>query len=324
MSLDSQRARAIGVMGVMVSIDATDPRRIVLFDIYYQLQKILGKDNHTLAFQCAVDGVVYGVTVTREESGVICKLFAFLDEQEAQIHWPPVNRILQGVYATTNVRDGFDFKAFSTEIETLFGEIIPIRRRRLASMLTPADLAEDDSLEARARDAAELAGAYPDAVEPLEVPLGVSFSQPPVPAVGPPIRQRKSVVVAGLMAPNLQSASATRARLHTVFSGNAKDVNGKKTLILSGRAEKAIAALLGMRKDLEARNPREPLRKAWPQRQEHVLYVRAVAEGLWVYAGPVGMQNHNRIFIPYQLEGSYVKVAPDAPWDLIADMLGVR
>lgn len=328
MRINNRKQRTIQEFAQMVAIDTSHPDRNSLFDIYYQLQKILGTDNHTLAFQCAVDGVVYGVTLIREEGKVTCRLLAFVDNHQSEILWPSVEHILKGIYAISDLRPGFNFKAFSTEIATLFEAPMPVTRRRLASVLGPDD-AEPDDLETRIREAAELAEEFGDigSAELLNVSLGVSFPVPsivPAPVTLPkqqhPGRRRSKIFI-----PSQESlpiaVAAVRARVHSVFLGK-KDV--KKTIMLDECAIRVIEALLREKEEFAKRDARQPFRRAWPQQQEHVLYINRTEQGLWVYAGPAGLQNKNRIFIPFQLDGSYVKIPPNAPWQLIADMMGVR
>ncbi len=325
MGIDKKKARPIREMANMVAINSSHPSRTSLFDIYYQLQKILGNDNHTLAFQCAVDGVVYGVTLIREQGKVTCRLLAFIDNHQSEILWPSVEHILHGIYAISDLRPGFDFKAFSTEIATLFEAPMPITRRRLASVLGP-EAAESEDLETRIREAVELAEEFGNEgqAEPFNVSLGVSFPVPSITPAPTPVSnqslpgRRKSVIFVPEALPT--AVAGVRARVHSVFLGKKE---AKKTIMLDACAIRVTEALLGKREEFTKRDPRQPLRRAWPQQVEHVLYINHTAQGLWVYAGPAGFQHKNRIFIPFQLDGSYVKIPPNAPWQLIADMLGV-
>ncbi len=325
MGIDKRKPRSIRAIANMVAIDTSHPDRTILFDVYYQLQKALGTDNHTLAFQCAIDGVVYGVTLIREQGKVTCRLFAFIDEHQSEILWPSVEHILHGIYAISDLRTGFDFKAFSAEIANSFEEPMPVTRRRLASVLGPED-AEPDDLATRLRQAAELAAEFGDEgpADPRHVSLGVSFPIPSIAPATPPKQQqpgrRKSVIFVPSPESLPTAIAVVRARIHSVFLGNKE---AKKTIMLDECAIRVTEALLSRRDEFAKRDARHPLRRAWPQQQEHVLYIHHTEQGLWVYAGPAGLQNKNRIFIPFQLDGSYVKIPPNAPWQLIADMLGV-
>lgn len=322
------RTRAVGVMDSMISIEPGNALRDILFDINYQLQKILGYDNHTLAFQCAVNGVVYGVTVTREDKRLTCKLLSFIDNQEAHIFFPAAEHALNGLYATTKLRADFDLKVFSNEIEVLFGQLPAIARRRLASVIGPevgAPLTLEDQFKEAQAMAAELAG---EGAEPLQASLGVAFpSLPIIPAGAVPqsgkISQgrRRSVVYIPEKEPSATAIAGVRARIHSVFLGRKEE---KRTVMLDGAAARVIQYLLtpDMRRTLATRNTREPMRRQFVKGAWQVLYANHTQQGVWLYAGPEGLQNRNRIFIPFQLEGSHVRIPPDAPWQLIADMLG--
>lgn len=322
------RTRAVGVMDSMISIEPGNVLRDILFDINYQLQKILGYDNHTLAFQCAVNGVVYGVTVIREENRVTCKLLSFIDNQEAQIFCPAAEHALNGLYATTKLRADFDLKGFSNEIEVLFGQLPAIARRRLASVLGP-EVGEPLTLEDQFKEAqamaAELAG---EGAEPL-ASLGVAFPSLPVVVPGTAVSnsgkigigRKKSVVYTPERELPTAAKAEFRARIHSVFLGRKEE---KRTVMLDGPAARVIQYLLtpDMRRTLATRKSREPMRRQLVKGSWHVLYTNHTEQGVWLYAGPEGLQNRNRIFIPFQLEGSHVRIPPDAPWQLIADMLG--
>lgn len=326
MTIDRKRRRPLSEIASLIAIDTVHPARTILFDINYQLQKILGPNSHTLAFQCAVNGVVYGVTVTREEKRLTCHLLAFIDDQKSQIFWPSVEHILEGPYATSNLRADFDFTGFSSEIAVLFDTPMPVVRRRLVSVFGP-DNDDPADLESRLKQAKELAAELAGEAEPLHVSLGASFPEPSNPSDTKTLKsqvvaRRKSAIFIPTVESQSSAVASVRAKIHSVFL-QAK--GPRKTVMLDPIAIKVTEELLKMRDYLAMRNPREPLRKSYPPPNgfEHVLYVTHTSEGLWVDAGLVGLQRRNRIFIPFQLDGSYVKIPPEAPWQLIADMLGV-